>query len=170
MTREYVEAVQPYGARVLDTRKTTPGWRWLEKAAVRAGGGMNHRMGLYDQVLVKDNHLLAGDRIGELQQAIDAVREARPGIVVELEADTVEQVADFLELGGVDILLLDNMPTDDMRRCVILADGRVELEASGGITLERIAEVAATGVDRISCGALTHSVRALDLALDFEPT
>lgn len=167
MTRVYVEAVRPYDPKVLDTRKTTPGWRWLEKAAVRAGGGANHRMGLYDQVLVKDNHLLTRDRLGELQEAIDAVREARPGIVVELEADTLDQVADFLALEGVDILLLDNMSREDMRRCVILADGKVELEASGGITLESIAGVAATGVDRISCGALTHSVRSLDLGLDF---
>lgn len=167
MTRVYVEAVRPYDPKVLDTRKTTPGWRWLEKAAVRAGGGANHRMGLYDQVLVKDNHLLTRDRLDELQEAIEAVREARPGIVVELEADTLDQVADFLALEGVDILLLDNMSREDMRRCVILADGKVELEASGGITLESIAGVAATGVDRISCGALTHSVRSLDLGLDF---
>jgi nicotinate-nucleotide pyrophosphorylase (carboxylating) len=167
VTRAYVQAAQPYDPQILDTRKTTPGWRWLEKAAVRAGGGVNHRMGLYDQVLVKDNHLLTRDHLGELQQAIHAARAARPDVCIELEADTLEQVADFLSLDGVDILLLDNMPCDDMRRCVILADGKVQLEASGTITLARIAAVAATGVDRISCGALTHSVRALDLGLDF---
>jgi len=167
MTSVYVEAVQPYDPAVLDTRKTTPGWRHLEKAAVLAGGGTNHRMGLYDQVMVKDNHLLAEGNLEALQTAILAAKTARPEIRIQLEADTMEQVSDFLELDGIDIILLDNMPVEDMRRCVILADGAVELEASGGITLETIAAVASTGVGRISCGALTHSVRSLDLGMDF---
>lgn len=168
MTRVYVEAVKPYGTQVLDTRKTTPGWRLLEKAAVKAGGGTNHRMGLYDQILVKDNHLLASESSGALQKAIDAAKKANPKMLIELEADAIDQVSAFLALKGVDIILLDNMALDDMRRSVILADGKVLFEASGGIVLETIAGVAATGVDRISCGALTHSVRALDLGMDFD--
>ena len=168
LTRRYVEAVKPHPVKVLDTRKTTPGWRWLEKMAVRAGGGANHRMGLHDQVMVKDNHLLAGDRLNDLQAAIDRVKAARPGIKVELEADTLEQVGNFLTLRGVDMILLDNMPPAKLREAVALVKGRVFLEASGGITLETIHEVAATGVNAISCGALTHSARALDLSLELE--
>jgi nicotinate-nucleotide pyrophosphorylase (carboxylating) len=168
LTRRYVEAVRPHPVKVLDTRKTTPGWRWLEKMAVRAGGGTNHRMGLYDQVMVKDNHLLAGDRLDDLQSAIDRVKAARPGIKVELEADTLEQVEGFLTLRGVDMILLDNMPPALLREAVALVQGHVFLEASGGITLDTINAVAATGVDAISSGALTHSVRALDLSLEIE--
>lgn len=168
MTRRYVEAVRPHPVKVLDTRKTTPGWRWLEKMAVRAGGGVNHRLGLHDQVMVKDNHLLAAGRTEDLQAAIDRVKRARPGIKVELEADTLEQVSRFLDLRGVDMILLDNMAPARLREAVALAGGRVFLEASGGITLENLREVAATGVDAISCGALTHSVRALDLSLEFD--
>lgn len=168
MTKRYVEAVKPHPVKVLDTRKTTPGWRWLEKMAVRAGGGTNHRMGLHDRVMVKDNHLLADERLEDLQTAIRRVKEARHGIQVELEADTLEQVKRFLTLEGVDMILLDNMPPAKLREAVQLVNGRVFLEASGGITLDTIAEVAATGVDAISTGALTHSVRALDLSLELE--
>ncbi len=167
-TAAYVQAVAGSGATILDTRKTTPGWRWLEKAAVRAGGGTNHRMGLYDMAMVKDNHLpKAGGRVG-LQAGIDALQAAQPDIKVELEADTVDQLREFLTLRGVSFILLDNMSLEAMRQCVALARGSgVKLEASGGITLARLPEIAATGVDFISSGALTHSVRALDLSLDF---
>lgn len=165
-TRRYVEAVKPHATKILDTRKTTPGWRWLEKEAVAAGGGTNHRMGLYDMAMVKDNHLLADDAQADLQAAIDAVKKDHPGMRVELEADTLDQVKRFLELRGLDVILLDNMSTDTMRQAVELVKGKVELEASGGVTLDRIAEIAATGVDYISSGALTHSVRSVDLSLE----
>ncbi|CAN5754620.1 carboxylating nicotinate-nucleotide diphosphorylase [soil metagenome] len=165
-TQLYVSTVQPHPVKILDTRKTTPGWRWLEKQAVKAGGGTNHRMGLYDMVMVKDNHLLADDRQEDLQSAIDTVKRKHPGIKVELEADTLEQVARFLSLRGVDIILLDNMPPAELLKAVALVKGRVMLEASGGITLDTIKAVAATGVDAISVGALTHSVKAMDLSLE----
>ena len=165
-TRRYVEAVKPHPTRILDTRKTTPGWRLLEKQAVACGGGTNHRMGLYDMAMVKDNHLLADDAQADLQAAIDAVKAEHPSMRVELEADTLAQVKRFLDLRGVDVILLDNMTTDTMRQAVEMVQGRVELEASGGVTLERIAEIAATGVDYISSGALTHSVRSVDLSLE----
>lgn len=167
MTRRYVDAVKPHPVKVLDTRKTTPGWRLLEKAAVKDGGGTNHRIGLYDQVMVKDNHLVASGSIETLQAAIDRVKAVRPGIKVQLEADHLEQVEKFLTLRGVDMILLDNMSAETLRAAVKLNGGRVFLEASGGITLASIGGVAATGVDAISVGALTHSARALDLALDF---
>ena len=170
-TAVYVDAVAHTGTRILDTRKTTPGWRWLEKAAVRAGGGTNHRTGLYDMVMVKDNHLPGAGGLAGLQAGIDALQRAHPGMKVELEADTVEQVQGFLTLRGVSFILLDNMALEDMSRCVALARGSgVELEASGGITLERLPAIAATGVDFISSGALTHSVKALDLSLDVKGT
>lgn len=166
MTERYVEAVRPHPVEVWDTRKTTPGWRLLEKQAVRHGGGVNHRMGLYDAVMVKDNHLAANGGLDDLQEAIDRVRADHPGMRVQLEAATLEQLADFLSLRGVDLILLDNMSVPQLRQAVALNAGRLWLEASGGITLDTIAEVAATGVNSISSGALTHSVRALDLALD----
>jgi nicotinate-nucleotide pyrophosphorylase (carboxylating) len=167
MTRRYVDAVKPHAVKVLDTRKTTPGWRLLEKAAVKDGGGTNHRIGLYDQVMVKDNHLVAAGGIDALQSAIDRVKAARPGIKVQIEADRLEQVETFLKLRDVDMLLLDNMTPATLCKAVTLNAGRLFLEASGGITLATIGDVAATGVDAISVGALTHSARALDLALDF---
>ena len=166
-TQRYVEAVKPHPVKILDTRKTTPGWRWLEKHAVKYGGGTNHRIGLFDMVMVKDNHLLADDRLDDLQTAIDRVKADKPGIRVELEADTLDQVRSFLTLRGVDVILLDNMPPPILREAVALVQGRVMLEASGGITFDTIKEVAATGVDAISIGALTHTVRALDLSLEF---
>lgn len=170
LTRRYVEAVAGTGARVLDTRKTTPGWRLLEKAAVAAGGGTNHRIGLFDAVMVKDNHLLAESRLEALQRGIDAVKAAHPGMKVQLEADTLGQVRDFLGLRGVDALLLDNMPCPELREAVALAraSGKsISLEASGGVTLETIRAIAETGVDFISVGALTHSARALDVSMEF---
>ncbi len=164
--RKYVDAVKPHPVQVWDTRKTTPGWRLIEKAAVKHGGGTNHRMGLYDHAMVKDNHLAASSDLSTLQAAIHKLRAERPGVRVQLEAATLKQVADFLTLDGVDMLLLDNMTTDEQREAVKLANGKLWLEASGGITLDTIKNVAATGVNAISVGALTHSARALDLALD----
>lgn len=169
LTRQYVDAVTGTGARILDTRKTTPGWRALEKAAVVAGGGTNHRIGLYDRVMVKDNHLLAESGKDDLQRAIDRVKRDRPGILVELEADTIDQVRLFHELRGVDIILLDNMSVEAMRQAVALNAGRCTLEASGGVTLATIRSIAETGVDFVSVGALTHSAPALDLSLSLEP-
>lgn len=166
-TRRYVEAVKPHPVQIWDTRKTTPGWRRIEKAAVKAGGGTNHRMGLYDHVMVKDNHIAANGSNEALQEAIDRVRNERPGTRIQLECDTLEQMQRFLELRGVDMLLLDNMGCEKLRQAVQMNGGRLWLEASGGITLETIADVAATGVNAISVGALTHSARALDLGLDF---
>lgn len=166
-TRRYVEAVKPHPVQIWDTRKTTPGWRLLEKAAVKAGGGTNHRMGLYDHVMVKDNHIAANGSSEQLQSAIDRVKAERPGVRIQLECDTLEQMARFLKLRGVDMLLLDNMGCEKLREAVQMNAGKLWLEASGGITLETIAQVAATGVNAISVGALTHSARALDLGLDF---
>lgn len=166
-TRRYVQAVQPHPVQIWDTRKTTPGWRLLEKAAVKAGGGTNHRMGLYDHVMVKDNHIAANGSSEELQAAIDRVRAERPGTRIQLECDTLEQMERFLKLRGVDMLLMDNMGCEKLRQAVQMNAGKLWLEASGGITLETIRDVAATGVNAISVGALTHSSRALDLGLDF---
>ncbi len=170
-TRRYVDAVAEWPVQILDTRKTTPGWRWLEKMAVRTGGGTNHRTGLYDMVMVKDNHLSTAGDTGELQAGIDKAYALQPGIRIELEADSVEQVRKFLTLRGVDVIMLDNMTLEEMRDSVALCRGSgVKLEASGGVTLARLPEIAATGVDYISSGALTHSVQALDLSLDFAGT
>jgi nicotinate-nucleotide pyrophosphorylase (carboxylating) len=169
LTRRFVEAIAGTNATLLDTRKTTPGWRALEKAAVAAGGATNHRFGLYDAVLVKDNHLLAESRLSELQAAIDRVRAAQPGLRIELEADRLPQVRAFLDLEGVDWILLDNMSCADLREAVGLVRARapgVKLEASGGISLETIRSIAETGVDFISVGAITHSAGALDLSME----
>jgi nicotinate-nucleotide pyrophosphorylase (carboxylating) len=166
LTRRYVEAVVPHRARILDTRKTTPGLRALEKAAVVAGGGVNHRMGLYDMVMVKDNHLAAQSTLAELQAAIASFRAAHPGVRVEVEADRLEQVRGFLTLTGIDVILLDNMSSAQLRECVQLVAGRIPLEASGGVNLDTVNAIAATGVDFISVGALTHSARAIDFSLE----
>jgi nicotinate-nucleotide pyrophosphorylase (carboxylating) len=173
-TRAYVDAIAGTAAAIYDTRKTTPGWRVLEKYAVRAGGGRNHRMGLSDAVLIKDNHLVAWRTAARGQTLADAVRAARAsapsGIVVEIEVDTIAQLRDALG-GRPDIVLLDNMPLDQMREAVALRNqlsGGVELEASGGVTIGTVRSVADAGVDRISVGAITHSAPALDIALDFE--
>lgn len=168
LTRRYVDAT---GGRstILDTRKTTPCLRAFEKAAVVAGGGSNHRFGLFDMVMVKDNHLAARHDADTIQAAIDRTRAEVPGMRIELEADTLDQVRMFLGLEGVDVILLDNMSTDDLRAAVQLGGGRVQFEASGGITLETVPSVAATGVDFISVGALTHSARAVDFSLEVLP-
>lgn len=166
LTQKYVAAVAGTPAKILDTRKTTPGWRLLEKAAVASGGGHNHRIGLYDMVMVKDNHLAAGTSLEELQAAIRRVKSERPGTRVELEADTLDQVRSFLTLEGVDVILLDNMPPALLREAVALRRPGLVFEASGGVTLETIRAIAETGVDFISVGALTHSARSVDLSLE----
>ncbi len=167
-TRSYVEAVAGTHARILDTRKTLPGWRALAKKAVADGGGTNHRMGLYDRVLVKDNHLAAAG-LGADAEAVRAlvadIRRRQPGLAIQFEADTLDQVAVFAA-SGADFILLDNMPPAVLCQAVALVAGRCRTEASGGITLETIRSVAETGVDFISVGALTHSVRAVDLSLE----
>lgn len=166
LTAKYVDAVRGTGARILDTRKTTPGWRLLEKYAVRAGGGMNHRLNLSTAVLIKDNHLVSVD--GDVAVAVRRSRElAPPGTQVEVECDRIEQVRAALE-AGADIILLDNMTTARLRECVQLVGGRAITEASGGVSLDTVRAIAETGVSWISVGALTHSAPALDLALDFE--
>ena len=167
-TRRFVDAVEGTQAKILDTRKTTPGLRALEKAAVAAGGGTNHRIGLYDMVLVKDNHLAARDDLDFLRTAIARVKTERPGMRVELEADTLDQVRGFLSLEGVDVILLDNMTLAQMTEAVKLGAGKVQFEASGGVNLETVRAIAGTGVDLISIGALTHSSRALDFSLDLQ--
>jgi nicotinate-nucleotide pyrophosphorylase (carboxylating) len=166
LTRQFVEAAGKQPAKILDTRKTTPGMRALEKAAVRAGGGMNHRFGLYDMVLVKDNHLAAQGGLSGFAQAIEKLRTERPDMRIEVEADHLEQVRAFLEIDGVDTILLDNMKPSEMREAVALGKGRVKFEASGGVTLRNVRQIAATGVDYISVGALSHSARAIDLSLE----
>jgi nicotinate-nucleotide pyrophosphorylase (carboxylating) len=171
LARRYVEAVAGTGARILDTRKTTPGYRLLEKAAVVHGGGTNHRIGLYDRAMVKDNHLVAEGGLEALQAAISKLKVERPGVEVELEADRLDQFEAFLRLDGVDHILLDNMSLEEMRRAVALRNGRTlpQLEASGGVNLATVRDIAETGVDFISVGALTHSAPSLDLGLDFVP-
>ncbi|MEO8352143.1 MAG: hypothetical protein ABI680_10465 [Chthoniobacteraceae bacterium] len=141
--------------------------RALEKAAVVAGGGTNHRFGLFDMVMVKDNHLAASGP-GATQKAIDAFRQKHPNLRIELEADTLEQVRAFLNLKGVHVILLDNMDCPEMAEAVRLGAGKMEFEASGGVTLASVAEIAATGVDFISVGALTHSAPALDFSLEIQ--
>lgn len=163
-TRTWVDAVKGTGCEVRDTRKTTPGLRALEKYAVRCGGGTNHRMGLGDAVLIKDNHVLAA---GSVKAAIEAVRKSAPGLPMEVECDTVDQVSDALSM-DVRLILLDNMGLDDIKASVALGKDHsgTRFEASGGLRLETARQVAETGVDYISIGALTHSSPALDLALD----
>ncbi|RNM16722.1 carboxylating nicotinate-nucleotide diphosphorylase [Nocardioides pocheonensis] len=161
-TAAWVAALEGTRARVLDTRKTLPGYRALQKYAVRCGGGVNHRFGLTDMALVKDNHVVAA---GGVLPAFEAVRSAYPGLPVEVEVTDLDQLRELLD-AGCDRILLDNMSTEEMAEAVRVTDGRATLEASGGLTLERAREVAETGVDFISVGALTHSVRVFDLGLD----
>jgi len=163
LTRRYVDAVAGTGVAILDTRKTTPGLRLLEKHAVVCGGGRNHRAGLDDGVLVKDNHLRAA---GSIRAAVESLR-ATTDLPIEVECDTFEQVSEALD-AGVDAILLDNMTLDELRAAVVLAAGRARLEASGGVTLENVRTIAETGVDEISVGALTHSARSLDVSLELK--
>ena len=166
LTAQYVRAVRGTKAKILDTRKTTPGWRLLEKYAVRAGGGSNHRLNLSTAVLIKDNHLAAVD--GDVLVAVRRARELAPaGTKIEVECDNLDQVRASLE-AKADIIMLDNMTLDVMREAVALIGGRALCEASGGVKLDAVRAIAETGVDWISVGALTHSAPALDLALDFE--
>ncbi|MFI1517868.1 carboxylating nicotinate-nucleotide diphosphorylase [Kitasatospora cineracea] len=161
-TRAWADALEGTGAVVRDTRKTTPGLRALEKFAVRAGGGANHRMALSDAALVKDNHVVAA---GGVAEAFTAVREAFPELPIEVEVDTVEQIEPVLA-AGADLILLDNFSTEQLREAVALVAGRAKLEASGGLTLATAREVAETGVDYLAVGALTHSAPILDIGLD----
>jgi nicotinate-nucleotide pyrophosphorylase (carboxylating) len=171
LTARYVDEVQGTRAQILDTRKTTPGYRLLEKQAVLDGGGSNHRLGLYDRAMVKDNHLVAEGGLEVIQAAIHQLKADRPEVEVELEADHLEQVRAFCALDGVDHILLDNMNDEQLRKAVEIRGERTKprLEASGGVTLETLRDLAETGVDFISVGALTHSAPALDIGLDFEP-
>jgi len=166
LTSKYVALVKGTKAKILDTRKTLPGWRELEKYAVRAGGGENHRMDLSSGILIKDNHLAAVD--GDVAVAVKRARELAPrGVRVEVECDTREQVTAAID-AGADIIMLDNMSVPLMADCVRLVDGRAIVEASGGVNTNTVRAIADTGVDWISIGALTHSAPAMDLALDFE--
>ncbi len=162
LTRKFVDAVAGTSAKIFDTRKTLPGYRELEKYAVKMGGGENHRQGLYDQYLVKDNHLM-GRSITEALMLIQ--KHNRSGKLVEIEVDRLDQIDEVLRCGA-DVILLDNFSTSDLKKAVVLIAGRVQTEASGGITLENVLDYAKTGVNRISIGALTHSAPALDIGLD----
>ncbi|MBV6521682.1 MAG: putative nicotinate-nucleotide pyrophosphorylase [carboxylating] [Gemmatimonadaceae bacterium] len=166
LASRFVEAVHGTSAAILDTRKTTPGWRSLEKYAVRAGGGRNHRLDLAASVLIKDNHLAAVD--GSVAIAVQRAREIAPAnAAIEVECESIAQVTDAIA-AGAHIILLDNMPVELMARCVALVGGRAKTEASGGIALQNVRSIALTGVDFISVGALTHSAPAMNMALDFE--
>jgi nicotinate-nucleotide pyrophosphorylase (carboxylating) len=167
-TRKFVDAIHGTGAKILDTRKTTPGWRSFEKYAVRCGGGENHRIGLFDMVLIKDNHLAAlrGEKPNAIAAAISKARSLYPNLKIEAEADTLEQVAQAAA-ARADIILLDNMSLDQLREAVRIVAGGAKTEASGGVSLETVRAIAETGVDYISVGAITHSARAADIGLDF---
>lgn len=170
LTAQFVEAIKGTRAKILDTRKTTPGWRRLEKYAVTCGGGHNHRIGLYDMVLIKDNHLAAlrSESPNAVAAAVQRARAQYPQLKIEVEADTLDQVEQAVA-AGADFVLLDNMNLIQLRLAVQQAKGRSQTEASGGVNLASVRAIAETGVDFISVGALTHSARAVDIGLDFEP-
>jgi nicotinate-nucleotide pyrophosphorylase (carboxylating) len=170
LTAEFVAAIQGTRARILDTRKTTPGWRRFEKYAVACGGGKNHRLGLFDMVLIKDNHLAAlrNELPNPIAAAVERARARYPQLKIEVEADTLEQVEQALA-AGAEFILLDNMDLEQLRAAVQRVNGRAQTEASGGVTLGTVRAIAETGVDFISVGALTHSAPAVDIGLDFEP-
>ena len=164
-TRRFVDALKGYSSKIVDTRKTVPGLRYLDKYAVRAGGGTNHRFCLSDGILIKDNHIKAA---GSIKEAVRRARAAVPHTIkIEIETETMEQVKEALE-AGADIIMLDNMSTDDMKKAVDYIAGRALTEASGNVTVERVVDIAKTGVDLISSGSLTHSVKAMDISLRFE--
>jgi len=165
LTARFVRAAQPLGTVILDTRKTTPTLRGFEKYAVTCGGGVNHRMGLYDMILIKDNHRALWNEHGRLADAVRAARRRFPGVPVEVEIESESELLDALE-ATPEWLMLDNMTPDRMRGCVELVSGRCQLEASGGVTLDTVAAVAATGVNAVSLGCLTHSAPAADLSLE----
>jgi nicotinate-nucleotide pyrophosphorylase (carboxylating) len=166
LTRKFVDAAANDRVKILDTRKTAPGLRALEKAAVVAGGGQNHRFGLYDRVLVKDNHLSALSGFSNFAETVRRLREQRPDVQIEIEADNLKQVRALVQLDDVDVILLDNMKPAQIREAIALGKGKVKFEASGGVTLKNVRQIAATGVDYISVGALTHSARAIDFSLE----
>ena len=166
LTRQFVDAIGNHPAKILDTRKTTPGLRAMEKAAVVAGGGGNHRFGLYDMVLVKDNHLTTFEGLSSFAERIRQLRQERPKIRIEVEADDLEEVRAFVEVDGIDVILLDNMTPAQIREAIALRKDNIEFEASGGITLKNVNRIAATGVDYISVGSLTHGARAIDICLE----
>jgi nicotinate-nucleotide pyrophosphorylase (carboxylating) len=163
-TRTYVDAIAGTGARILDTRKTIPGLRVAQKYAVTCGGGLNHRMGLYDAVLIKENHIMAA---GSIAAAVQAARQQAPGLMVEVETETLEEVEQALA-AGVDVIMLDDFPPELMREAVARAGGKVKLEASGGVNLATVRAIAETGVDYISVGSITKDVTAIDLSMRFE--
>jgi nicotinate-nucleotide pyrophosphorylase (carboxylating) len=186
LTSQFVEAIKGTRAQILDTRKTTPGWRRFEKYAVACGGGKNHRLGLFDMILIKDNHLavvaqasclrwagrmpaplLRGEKPNAVAAAISRAREKFPKLKIEVEADTLQQVKQAVN-ANADIILLDNMNLKSLRAAVKIVNGRAKTEASGGVNLKTVRAIAETGVDFISVGALTHSARAVDIGLDFE--
>jgi nicotinate-nucleotide pyrophosphorylase (carboxylating) len=168
-TAQFADAIRGTKAKILDTRKTTPGWRRFEKFAVARGGGKNHRIGLFDMVLIKDNHLVAlrNEKPNAIAAAVARARKKFPKLKVEVEADMLEQVAQAAD-AGADIILLDNMTTAQLRSAVKIVRGRAKTEASGGVNLKTVRDIAQTGVDFISVGAITHSARAVDIGLDFE--
>ncbi len=166
LTRQFVDAIGNDPAKILDTRKTTPGLRALEKAAVVAGGGANHRFGLYDMVLVKDNHLATFGGLSSFADRIRQLRQEQPKIRIEVEADDLEQARAFPDVEGIDVILLDNMAPAQMREAIALRKGNILFEASGGVTLKNVKRIAATGVDYISIGGLTNAARAIDIALE----
>ncbi len=163
-THRYVTAIQHTNAKILDTRKTLPGYRTMQKYAVKMGGGTNHRTGLFDMVLIKDNHIAAA---GGIKAALDNTAAANPSVKIEIEVDTLTQLQEVLNHGTADIVLLDNMTPKYLKEAVTLCSGKIITEASGGITRETIVNIAETGVDYISIGALTHSVKAFDIGLDY---
>ena len=168
-TAQFADAVKATKAKILDTRKTTPGWRRFEKYAVACGGGKNHRIGLFDLVLIKDNHLVAlqNEKPNAIAAAVARARKKFPRLKIEVEADTLKQVAQAVD-AGADIILLDNMTPAQLRSAVKIVRGRAQTEASGGVNLKTVRKIAETGVDFISVGAVTHSARAVDIGLDFE--
>ena len=169
LTRKFVDAAGNDQVKILDTRKTTPGLRALEKAAVVAGGGANHRFGLFDMVLVKDNHFATHSGLAAFVETIRKLRQERPDVRIEVEADRLQQVRTFLQIDDIDLILLDNMKPAQIREAIALGKNKVKFEASGGVTLKNIRQIAATGVDYISIGALTHSAQAIDFSLELTP-
>jgi nicotinate-nucleotide pyrophosphorylase (carboxylating) len=169
LTSQFVEAIRGTRAQILDTRKTTPGWRRFEKYAVTCGGGKNHRLGLSDMILIKDNHLAAlrNEKPNAIAAAVARARKKFPKLKIEVEADTLKQVEQAVK-AGADFILLDNMDLKQLRQAVKIVDGRAKTEASGGVNLKTVRAIAEIGVDFISVGAITHSARAVDIGLDFE--
>lgn len=169
LTRKFVKAVEGTKAKITDTRKTAPGLRLLDKMAVEFGGGVNHRFGLFDMILIKDNHIaIAGGVDKAIERCLKYVKEKNVEVEIEIEAQSLEDVEKILRVGGIDRILLDNFSIDDLKRAVDLISGKFEVEASGGITLENVRQVAETGVDYISIGMLTHSPKALDISLEIK--